>query len=89
MASDTVSDLTSTISTSELEVPTEIARVYDAASLQNHAPSNPPVCNLSSYTGLDWARLKGYRLPIDNFEYEPWVWRYGWRIQHVADERFS
>jgi hypothetical protein len=30
--------------------------------------------------GINWNRLEGYRLPIDDKKKVSWVWKHGWRI---------
>jgi len=48
MGSISINDLTMTIASSGLEVPTAIAKTNDFHSLQNNAAASEPVANTSS-----------------------------------------
>jgi hypothetical protein len=86
MASVITSALSSTAATSELEVPTDIARTNDFRSLQNNAATEEPRSNTSAYQGIDWTRLKGYSIPSDDPAIKLGVWSQGWRLwQHKKD----
>ena len=70
MGSTIINDLTKTIATSGLEVPTAIAKTNDFHSLQNNAAASEPIANTSSYALVDWTRLKGYTIPSDDADIE-------------------
>jgi len=74
MASITTSDLKSAAATSDLEVPTDIARTNDIRSLQNHAAADKPAPNTSAYKDVDWKRLKGFNIPSDNAALQSGIW---------------
>ena len=67
MTSDDLSELIATVSTSELEVPTELVRTNDFNSTTNHPPSKTRPSNLRGYEGINWNRLKGYKVLVDKF----------------------
>ena len=87
MASVT-SALSQTAATSDLEVPTDIARTDDFRSLQNHAAADTPNPNQSTYRGIDWKRLKGYSIPSDDSDIKSGVWTQGWRLCQPAKDRY-
>ena len=53
MTSDDLSELIATVSTSELEVPTELVRTNDFNSTTNYPPSKTRPSNLRGYEGID------------------------------------
>lgn len=88
MTSVVSSALSSAAATSDLEVPTNIARTDDFRSLQNHAAVDKPLANQSAYEGIDWRRLKGYSIPSDDADITSGVWRQGWRLWKTAEDRY-
>ena len=88
MTSDDLSELIATVSTSELEVPTELVRTNDFNSTTNHPPSETRPSNLRGYEGIDWNRLKGYKVPVDEFRSDVWIWSEGWRLYHTSSDRY-
>lgn len=84
---DDYSDLTSSVDTSLLEVPTEFQRTSEFDSLCNDPSSLPPPCTLVSYEGVVWTRIKGFSVPTDDFKAESGIWKLGWRLYHNHTNR--
>jgi hypothetical protein len=88
MASIIISELTSTIATSDLEVPSEIVQTNDFRSLQNHAAASKPAIDESAYKDIKWNRLKGYIIPSDDAAIDSGIWRQGYRLYQEASGRY-
>jgi hypothetical protein len=88
MTSTAISELTSTIATSDLEVSSEIAKTNDFPSLQNHAAVTKPKVNESAYEGIQWNRLKGYTIPSDDALIDSGIWQQGYRLYHEGSDRY-
>ena len=81
MASDITSILTPTVTSLDLEVPTEYANTSAFGSLRNEPDKTEPSCTLPGYQGIIWSRLKGYRIPQDSVIKKAYVWRVaGYRL---------
>lgn len=88
MDTDYLSDLTSTVATSDLEVPHEQATPNDFQSLRNEPDKAPPSQSLKGYEEVDWTRLKGYAVPIDRFKAESGIYSYGWRLWSIKNNEY-
>ncbi len=83
MTSTVSSDLTSSINTSQLEVPSLYQRESDFQSLRKEPPRPPDSLLLEGYEGIDWTILKGYQVPQDNFVPRvKGIYTHGWRLHH-------
>ena len=89
MASTITSALSSTAATSDLQVPTDIAKTNDFRSLQNHVAAEASSSNTSAYKGIDWKRLKGYSIPSDDSCIKSGVWSQGWRLWQYKKDRYQ
>ncbi|KAI7205574.1 hypothetical protein KC316_g657 [Hortaea werneckii] len=65
MTFDTSSELSSAVSSSQLQVPTVWQRSSQYSSAAAQDPPQPP-SNLPGYEGIYFQRLKGFRIPIDD-----------------------
>lgn len=88
MSSTITNELTATARTSDLEVPTEIAKTNDFRSLQNHAAENTSLRDESSYEDIDWTRLKGYNIPSDDAKIDSGIWQQGYRLFQPQSGRY-
>lgn len=43
---------------------------------------------LPGFEGVDWTRLKGYKVAVDNYDYKSWVWVHGWRLWHEKENSY-
>ena len=80
MDSESRSNFAATVDTWDLEVPTEFQHIDDFQSLRNEPPSNQPPTSVPSYENIDWKRLNGYIVPLDNYEKKSIIWNHGWRL---------
>ena len=88
MDSESLSNFSATVATSDLEVPTQYARSDDFRSMRNEPPLQPPPCQLEGYIDIDWKRLTGYSVPADDYEKKSKIWDYGYRLQEAKSGRF-
>ena len=88
MSSIVTSELTATANTSELEVPTAIAKTNDFRSLQNHAAADPVLRDESAYQGINWKVLKGFVMPSDDTRMDSGIWRQGYRLFEPSSKRY-
>jgi hypothetical protein len=89
MDSESVSDLTTTVATTELEVPTDIATPDDFRSLRNEAEKPQPEWSVIGYEKVDWSRVKGYEVPSDDYKLDSNIWStFGWRLYCPRNNRY-
>ena len=88
MVSTIISELTSTAATSDLEVPSDIAKTNDFRSLQNHAAVDALLRNESLYKDIKWNTLKGYSIPFDDANITSGIWIQGYRLFYARTGRY-
>ena len=86
MTSEASSELSSAPASLRLSVPTILQRESQFDSTETHA-SEPSTSEPTGYEGLQWGRLRGWRLPVDDRKLRSWIYKqgHGWRLYHEKD----
>ena len=87
MVSEDPSDLTIDILISAKDTASELPSISDINDVQARAEASS-ACSLPGFEGIDWKRLRGYKLPSDNYDYKSWVWLHGWRLFQERDKSY-
>lgn len=87
---DDSSDLTSSIKTSLLDTPTEFERPSLFNSLRNEPSRQPATQSLEGYQEVDWQRVKGFSVPMDDFKKKAGIYNLsmGWRLVHRNTQQY-
>jgi hypothetical protein len=87
MASITSSELSSVPATSILEIPDALQQSNDFGSVQAALSAPNPQPSSEGYDSIDWLRLPGWRIPIDDKRVRTWLVKqgHGWRLEKTKD----
>ena len=87
MTSTVTSDLTSALATSQLQIPTLLQRASEFPSVCNEPEAQTLASN--RYDEINWTRLKGYQVPIDDFTPRgAGIYDHGWRLWKVEEDEY-
>ena len=88
MASDTASELSDSVRTSALSIPTFFQRASQHGSAIAQPAVEEAICELPGYERVDWKRLRGLQVPQDAFNSSGKIWRYGYRLWRQQDDTY-